>query len=593
VSSDTPVHQYVLPQHQSDPSQSPIKRVTSTISGAPQFSVPTSYDEPPTSTNRYEKLLDQIEDLRWELRDARENLHGERAKLRSQRQALQVTRDQTAVKAAKAFDLLKRYLLERNVDPPQDIQYALEDVDFMRDRLGQHEVDYEQAENRYNMDEWTYTEIEKRFVDDLYAHGSSDPVHVDNKAFTQFAVGASGDPEAHVWEELGSSWPSTESDLDLGELQNAVVHSSAAFESSILPSSFSRPIHDTSLGETTSVALHHRPAREDLLISRRPPRPIPAGVFSASITAPGITRPYSEGDLDQARLHWPETRKRIEEWLLDALKGSQFQKAHLRNWVSSDGSEFSRWWTTVEQHWTSNSPDSAVFHTGDTAAASYMDLSQESSTRTREHRLVEASVSDPDLKISLASPFSSLDRVVDALEDSTFPLVIKPSDLMEPSLRSCSMPPCLRSYSTASLATPHRERASSLEGVLTSTRRDKIVRTLSVGEDSGRLVHQHSSLHLANTIGHEASKSAATGDEKAANSLHISADAYTDVLTGLIGPPLPGSAKDFEQLTNGMDLSPGSEGDERDSRSTILNTTLEHAVSRTAPEKRTPHCIVQ
>jgi hypothetical protein len=558
VSSDAPVHQYVLPQHQSDPSQSPIKRVTSTISGAPQFSVPTSYDEPPTSTNRYEKLLDQIEDLRWELRDARENLHGERAKLRSQRQALQVTRDQTAVKAAKAFDLLKRYLIERNVDPPQDIQYALEDVDFMRDRLGQHEVDYEQAEIRYNMEEWTYTEIEKRFVDDLYAHGSSDPVHVDNKAFTQFAVGASGVPEAHAWEEMSSSWPSTESDLDLGELQNAVVS-----------------------------------AREDLLTSQRPPSPAPAGVFSASITAPGITRPYSEGDLDQARLHWPETRKRIEEWLLDALKGSNLQKAHLRNWVSSDGSEISGWWATVKQHWTSNSPDSAVFHTGDTAAASYMDLSQESSTRTREHRLVGASISDPDLKISLASPFSSLDRVVDTLEDSTFPPVIKPSDLIEPSLRSSSMPPYLRSYSTASLATTHGERANSLEGGLTSTRRHEIVLTLPVGEDSSRLVHQHSSLHLAKTSGHEASKSASTGNDKVANSLNISADAYTDVPTGSIGPPLPGSAKAFEQLANGIDLSPGSEGDEQGSRSTILNTALEHAVSRTASEKRTPHCIVQ
>ncbi|KAF2030975.1 hypothetical protein EK21DRAFT_111424 [Setomelanomma holmii] len=361
------------------------------------------------SRNSYQDLLNRIEDHQDELQDARESMIGVRFRLRKRRQELRTTRAQAATQAGVAFDRVKRYLLERGLDLPQDVQYAIEDADIWRDRLGEQEVEFEQAEEHYNLEEWKYTEREKQFVEDMFA---ATPL-----ASTLLAP-ASADVDTRGLIE-GSS--------DLLELQ----YIPALPELDELPANV-LDLHQLTAQEQCTAQTDTLLASFDFVSIQR------CAPMSLSLSAvptkneeviQTLTRPYSETDLTQVRLNWADTRSRIEDWLLDALEHSHLQKAQLRSQLSSEMGD-NEWWQLVLQHWKSDSPGRTAFHTGDTTAPR-TSVSQAASA-TLNMLLEAVVVDDVHTKALTTSPLISLDEIVDALEDVDFPLQIKPSDLMEP-----------------------------------------------------------------------------------------------------------------------------------------------------------------
>jgi hypothetical protein len=589
VSSHKEMFQQSNKSHQS---ASHTWRGASIASVDPRTSLPTPYVEPPRPPDFYESFLERIDDQRWELRDARENLHGDRARLRARRRALQAARDTAAIQAAKAFDLLKRYLLEQNVETPQNIQSALDVADTLRDRLGEDEVDYEQAEDLYNMKEWEYTETEKNFVDDVYAHESLDSVPANDEGLTQFALGASEDPNAYPWEVMGSSRPTTVDNVDLEEPKDSLIHDRAASVVSTMSDSSPIVMSDTSLEGEMLDTMHDHPARDNQLSAKLSFSSIPVGNSSAPFTTPGLTRPYSESDLAPVRLHWSDTRKRIEQWLLDALKGSHIQQAQLRNWLSGDTLEFKEWWAKVERYWNSDSPTSMVFHTGDTVA-SPLGPSHKSSTGNRNNGPAEASVSDHELKTSIASPLALLDRVVYA-EDSTSPLAIGSSDLGEPSsLSGTSILPHSRSYSPPSFPAAREERENGFETLSTPTQRNEAIRTSSGNESPDRQDHKHDIHESTRTNGREAPMIPMTEDRKTNNCLFGPADANTDTPSAFIQDRLPEHAGSSEHPVKDSNLLPASEIDQLASPPKTSKSSLAHEASTMALDQKDSQCIVQ
>jgi hypothetical protein len=130
--------------------------------------VPTSVSEPSGASaylNRYEDLLARIEVEQEELRDARDSLVGSRFRLRTRRRELRATREQAV--GQETFELMRRYFLVSGLGVPDEIESAWAGVDVIRDKLGGLEIDFEEAEEKYNVQEWQYTEKEKDFIEAL------------------------------------------------------------------------------------------------------------------------------------------------------------------------------------------------------------------------------------------------------------------------------------------------------------------------------------------------------------------------------------------------------------------------------------------
>jgi hypothetical protein len=222
--------------------------------------------------------------------------------------------DQAAVQAVIAFGLLKRYLLVQDAVPPRDIQIALGNADNWRDRLGHYEVGYEQAEDKYNMEDWNFAETERKYMDDMLTSTELVSVPASIRGLTEFPSGVVESPDGlHVPDFVNSS-----SILFDGEqVQNFL---------------------NNGLQANNSASL-------DILLPQQHSYSMPVVNLPNSPIAPGDIRPHSESDVRQLCLHWSHTRERIGTWLLDAFKHSNFQKAQLRNVLSSHSLGVNAWWT--------------------------------------------------------------------------------------------------------------------------------------------------------------------------------------------------------------------------------------------------------
>jgi hypothetical protein len=534
------------------PPKSPTVRGISTAPASFHPSPLTSYDEPHGHPEPFEELLDWIEDNRWELRDARENLHGVRYRLQEQRRALRKTRDRAAVQSATAYDLFKRYLLQLDVSPPREIQIAMEDADTWRDKLGKQEVEYEQAEEKYNMNEWNYTETEKSFVDNVFAHAPQNSAPGDDQGFTHLAFSATEVPETYLWRETTSSAPSVVSDMNLEETNGFVTRDWTR--------ELSAPPHRS---------------------------PIPAATIERSdpVIVPPISR-LDENDPAESRSSWLATRQYIEAWLFRILQGSQFQQALLRNMLSNDDVKTSGWWELAQQHWGSDGMGTIIFHTGDTTA-SRSASSRPSSTMTQDDRLVDDGAADSGIGASFADPLTSQDQFVETL-DFRPPLVIEDSDLVETSsLRGSSIPPLSRPLSASSLPKIVSQQAPDAEILSLSTHQTNIVWRQSEGADSGRPDRLQDTSLLETPTG------PMEGEHATRNNPLGSADATVDTPLSLadIRPPEP--AYHVTLPAKDSICSDALESDHSVYRSRSVTSNPNLGMSTAPSSKESSSCIVQ
>ncbi|KAH7409819.1 hypothetical protein DE146DRAFT_604907, partial [Phaeosphaeria sp. MPI-PUGE-AT-0046c] len=345
-----------------------------------------------------------IEKDQEDIRDAREGLLGSRFRLQVQRRELLNIREKTATQAGATFDLVRKYLITINVALPDEIKLAISATEQLRNELGGQEVEYDEAEKAYNLEEWEYTSKESKFIDDM--------------------CGATPVPDHAIKSAPTMDYPDGASRFSLGrqdienivaEAEGDVPHELLDIQGVLVDDDGPNEVPNTVAGE-----VHETYAESD-------------GQRSASthdLTADtSRSLLFAELDPNHTRLKWAGTRRSIDEWLLHALEHSRFEKAQFQVWLS-EHTDNEGWWSFVDQHWYPESPDGSHHHMADTT------ISEEGSSGPVSSNAMHNLFDAPDTPESAVRHFSdppliAEDRIVDALDDVNFPTDIEPRDLVD------------------------------------------------------------------------------------------------------------------------------------------------------------------
>jgi len=307
-------------QPDSIPAESFLGKPNTHASETTTFVPPPSPLPPDVMKSTFDSIATDQENLR----DARESLMGFRFRLRSKRRELKTAREEAGSKAGAAISLVKRFLQEQGIELPDDINFALSGVDALRDKLGTHEVDYEETEERYNQEEWKYTQKEEDLIEHLETYkpsivAPSNQLVPENHGANPMLLGVDKIPRK-------GSGLSQQADLD-DERGHEISNS------------HEDPIQDvTSMAKTQSLTESAIVAYDHL---------VPLG------SGPTFEDPSAQ---------WRSTRKRVNEWLLETVSLSSYQRQRLK--------DEQNWAQKVRHHWWLGSPHTSAFHTGDSTIES-------------------------------------------------------------------------------------------------------------------------------------------------------------------------------------------------------------------------------
>ncbi|KAH3953403.1 hypothetical protein HBH53_028280 [Parastagonospora nodorum] len=412
-----------------NPEQSMDRRDLSTMDSPP----PPSDDGRLLSSNEsfhdsvpvhpFEGSLEWVEDMQEDLRDAREDLVGSRFRLRTKRQELRATGEKAFVAMGRAFDLMRRRFLIEQLNVPEDMISVWLQVDKIRNALGEQDVEYEQAENDYNMEEWQYTETEGRFVQSVQRcrtkHvNSHDPPSIPGSLSERPTQIPFFQPPDYIIKdslaiELDRAHPFSGVPITVmspqgeQEIQTSVEsHSAPITDTTSIFSYLGANLADD-LSETDSQDRedgHCRVADADLL------------------------RNYDRSDAYLDR--WSNSRQYIDRWMLEVLTTSSLQKQWLERFVPKGNLSDGEWLTLVTKHWESTSSNASVFHTGDTTVSDES-VKKEMSSDGVQRPFESSTYCSSDTWQPSGSPVFPDGRVADHQASFNNPVKIRARDLID------------------------------------------------------------------------------------------------------------------------------------------------------------------
>jgi hypothetical protein len=279
--------------------------------------------------------LDKLDNEQQSLRDLRDNLVGARFTLAAKRKELRDLHIDTGAKDGHAFNLLRQYLNEIGADVPPNISRALADASSLRDRLGLLEVDYDEAEARFNTLEWRYSRRETRFVEEV----------LNNKLVPSETLDRSQSAENLEILQLTRFMERPNDD-------NSIA--------SVLPASSDQ----TGIGSMEELSAFL--AEQGLVVPRS------ASIRSSRPRSPrsnlsdlALVKTKSANDirLTHDHLRWVEKMSKIHEWLFDIVDKSPLQKLRLKAMQDFGFTDTKTWWAHTK--WLLVQDYSTYFHTGD------------------------------------------------------------------------------------------------------------------------------------------------------------------------------------------------------------------------------------
>lgn len=113
----------------------------------------------------FEERLGEVDE---QLRNARDALDNARFRLEKQGNDLRESRRNVAITEQDVSDLIRNFLEQGDIAPPESLSAALGDANFLRDKLGVQEYEYEETEYKYNSLEYEYTRFEEQFMELLW-----------------------------------------------------------------------------------------------------------------------------------------------------------------------------------------------------------------------------------------------------------------------------------------------------------------------------------------------------------------------------------------------------------------------------------------
>jgi hypothetical protein len=414
-----------------------------------------------------EGSLEWVEDMQEDLRDAREDLVGSRFRLRTKRQELRATGEKAFSAMGRAFDLMRRCFLIEQLNVPEDIISAWLQVDKIRNALGEQDVQYEQAESNYNMEEWQYTEMEGQFVQSVRRcrtpHANSHDPHSVPTSLSErpTQIPFFKPPDFFIKDSLAI-------ELDRSRpfpgIPMTVMRPQGEQEIRISVESHSAPITDTTsifsyLGANLADDLSEMDSQER---------------EDGHCRVPGADqlRNYDRSDAYLDR--WSNSRQYIDRWMLDVLTTSSLQKQWLERFVPKGDLSDGEWLTLVIKHWESTSSDASVFHTGDTTVSDES-VKKEVSSDGVQRPFESSTYCSSDTWQPSGSPVFPDGRVADHQASFKNPVKIRARDLIDDPrhvtfsiVPSRSYPDPVRVISTDPI-TSNSEQLSSAASTTTQT----------------------------------------------------------------------------------------------------------------------------
>ncbi|CAN9310274.1 unnamed protein product [Alternaria alternata] len=257
-------------------------------------------------------VVETLANKHEELQDFNDEVVGLRFRIAAKRKKLRDLRVETSEKDGHVFDLLRKYLHASKADLPPHIEEALEDASSLRDKLGPMEADYDDAEADYNTLEWSYTDKERRFMDEISSSGivangvyrrAHDPTRNESSSLTEFS-----DCYPEAWDHTAFS-----------------DHS--ASESN--PKTLAKVLSD----ENERFANEHLGA-------------------NGSIQTP-------------LQSYLSSKMRRVNVWVMKIIEDSPVQRTQLREALGLQNFDDKTWWSFAKQLLVQESRNVTAFHTGD------------------------------------------------------------------------------------------------------------------------------------------------------------------------------------------------------------------------------------
>jgi len=260
--------------------------------------------------------INQIERDEDQIRDAREDLLGSRFRLKDQRGGLRDLRQKTGQEEGALINQVRKIFHEKNIAFPIELENSFARVLELRDTLGLVEGSYEEEEEKYDQLEWEYTEKESEFVAKWTDQKPS--------VLERERVARSQDRNLHEFEQM-----------ELGTM--AAGFPVLRPETILIGGQQPLPITEAALKDF-----------EQRSSASRLPQSLPIRVNGMSSPLP---MSYNGTAIIQAPLAWNNTRKLIDDWILDTVSCSHHQKLILRSLISQDNLDDATWWRLVTHYW--------------------------------------------------------------------------------------------------------------------------------------------------------------------------------------------------------------------------------------------------
>jgi hypothetical protein len=364
--------------------------------------------EPSLHPDKYTDFLQRIEDTQEHIRDARETLLGSRIRLQDQRNELLQTREKAASQAGTAFTLLREHFHKIGIDLPTKLQLAFTQADVLRNTLGTKEVEYDEAEKRYNLEEWFYTEEESQFIDQL-------PQSAPLPSQQQMNSSLADDVD-----------PSTRIPFVPQDIADLVAES----EGELLPTAHNTnvPLYDNRIDVNMYQSTISHDVYQDLSTSR---------TYEGLLTYGERADPprlLSLDDLDRGYVssNGAGTQAWVDRRLMNVLHCSRLEKRRLRFAMQKTVQDDSAWWSLLSLYWFQDGGKVGQNRAGDTTVSEEARSEPISSSAMRQ--VFDTSDTTGSTKQQFSStPLVAQDQVIDDPELLIFPTDIEPHDLVDSS----------------------------------------------------------------------------------------------------------------------------------------------------------------
>lgn len=333
---------------------------TPSPSGPIDTNVMTMFDPPPEvpgHLDRYLALRARLEQEIEGLQDARDDLIGFRYRLSKQRREYKDFRHEAEKSATEAEDALQAFLVQEGIVLPHDIQEKLSTAKELGKHVAELGAGLDEAEEKYDLEEWQYTVKEKKFVE----HLPGEELTPHNPLLIQSPQQAS---------PTNFSSPAFSDAQLCFDQQGFVSSSQCSYDSGHLFDPAKDLVDQNGSDEKPPMTTNHLSTPRAIELLSREPETYESGLDGSTLSHHNM-----DDHSASAKALWSNTRIRINEWRIDVLSKSEFEQILLKQLVPQKGMSDAEWFQLIRQISDSNSPQDDAFHTGDTIISSG-DISQ-------------------------------------------------------------------------------------------------------------------------------------------------------------------------------------------------------------------------